>query len=218
MAQDLSGKTRQLTGVAFALTIDAPVAAYAGLHHESDADLLAAARRKDAKAFGALVAKYHTLVYRIVWRMMNGHSEAEDIAQEAFLRLWKDPAQVRETGAVKAWLVRVAQNLVMDWLRHKPETGAELDDVGDGRPSAEQVLGQNWVGVRLNAVISKLPERQKMAVTLVHFGDFSQSEAAAAMDLSQDAFESLLMRARRAMKQELADDRQELLSALTEEG
>jgi RNA polymerase sigma-70 factor, ECF subfamily len=199
-----------------ALTINAPFATAAGLHHESDADLLAAARRRDAKAFGALVSKHHGLVFRVVWRMMNGHSDAEDIAQEAFLKLWNDPCQVRESGAVKGWLVRVAQNLVLDRARKNAPMAPEVPDISDDRPDAEQQLGRSWASTRVDTALATLSERQRLAISLVHFEQFAQTEAAQVMELSLGAFESLLSRARRALKEHLASDRQELLAALLE--
>jgi RNA polymerase sigma-70 factor, ECF subfamily len=199
------------------LAIDATALAGAGLHQHADADLLAAAIRRDAKAFGLLVAKYHGLVYRVVWRMTNESSEAEDIAQEAFLKLWNNPSQVREAAALKGWLMRVAHNLAMDWFRHKPERGTELvEDICDKRPSAEDRMGQDWVSERLNQAVAQLPERQRLALTLVHFEQMSQVDAAAALEVSVDALESLLARARRALKLLLTDDRQDLLASVTE--
>lgn len=194
---------------------DLSALALQGLHPESDADLLAAAVRRDAAAFGKLVAKYHTLVYRVVWRFTNGNSESEDIAQEAFLKLWNNPGQVREAGAVKGWLVRVAHNLALDWFRNRKHGGAlDVVDVEDQRPSVEDNLNRDWVSRRINAAVAILPDRQKLALTLVHFEHFSQPDAAAAMELSIDAFESLLARARRALKEQLANDRQDLLESL----
>jgi RNA polymerase sigma-70 factor, ECF subfamily len=191
----------------------------AGLHHGSDADLLAAAARRDAKAFGRLVSRYHGLVYRVVWRMTNGHSDSEDIAQEAFLKLWNNPAQVREASALKGWLMRVAHNLAMDRFRQKPPTTLDdAPDVVDARPAQDGQLVRNWASTRLEQAIANLPERQRLALTLAHFEQLPQAEAAAAMDLSVDAFESLLARARRALKQNLSGDRQDLLAALAEEG
>ena len=83
----------------------------AGSDQATDADLLARAIARDQNAFTELVDRHFQLVHRVVWRMMNGHADAEDVAQEAFLRLWRNPAQVREGGAVKGWLMRVASNL-----------------------------------------------------------------------------------------------------------
>jgi RNA polymerase sigma-70 factor, ECF subfamily len=186
-----------------------------GLHLESDADLLAAAARRDAAAFGRLIAKYHGLVYRVVWRITNGNAESEDIAQEAFLKLWNNPAQLREAGALKGWLARVAHNLAMDWFRHR-KGNADIDqiEVVDQRPTAEDNLNRDWVTTRINAAVAKLPERQKQVIMLVHFEHFSQPDAAIVMALSLDGLESLLARARRALKEQLETDKYELLSSL----
>jgi RNA polymerase sigma-70 factor, ECF subfamily len=193
------------------------VAALAGLHHDNDADLLRAAARRDAKAFGQLVSKYHALVYRVVWRLTNGSIEAEDIAQEAFLKLWNNPAQVRDAAALKGWLMRVAHNLAMDWFRRKPDRDIEAaDEVSDDRPNAEDRMTKTWVAKRIDLAVSGLPERQKQALILAHFEQLPQADAASIMELSVDAFESLLARARRALKDQLTADKQELLSALTE--
>ena len=199
------------------LAMDATALTGVGLHQHADADLLAAAVRRDAKAFGLLIARYHGLVYRVVWRMTNESPEAEDIAQEAFLKLWNNPSQVREAAALKGWLMRVAHNLVMDWFRHRPERGSTLvEDVSDTRPSAEDRMGQDWVSQRLNIAVARLPERQRLALTLVHFEQVPQIDAAAVLEVSVEALESLLARARRALKLLLTDDRQDLLAAVTE--
>ena len=129
-----------------------------GLHRGSDADLLAAAIRRDAAAFGRLVSRYHGLVYRIVWRVTKGSSEAEDIAQEAFLKLWKNPGQVREPAALKGWLVRVSSNLAMDWFRKgHGKADAEMPDVADERPNAEADLNRNWAAGRIDEAIGFCP-------------------------------------------------------------
>lgn len=66
-----------------------------------DSALLDASARRDTAAFAEIVRRYHQPVYRLVWRMTGGHADSEDIAQEAFLKLWQNPAQVREAGALK---------------------------------------------------------------------------------------------------------------------
>jgi RNA polymerase sigma-70 factor, ECF subfamily len=218
MAQGILESTRTLgKGARLILSADATAAALAGLHHGSDADLLRAAANRDAKAFGRLVVKYHNLVYRVVWRMTDGSTEAEDIAQDAFLKLWNNPGQVRDAAALKAWLMRVAHNLAMDRFRRKPDhTMDAADEVSDSRPNAEDRMEKDWVARRINKAVASLPERQKQALVLAHFEQLPQSEAAQIMDLSVDAFESLLARARRALKDQLTEDKQDLLSALTE--
>jgi RNA polymerase sigma-70 factor, ECF subfamily len=212
-----SASPRNREGRFLVLAVDATALTGVGLHQHADADLLSAAMRRDAKAFGTLVAKYHGLVYRVVWRLTNESPEAEDLAQEAFLKLWNNPTQVREAAALKGWLMRVAHNLVMDWFRHRPHSVTiVMEDVGDTRPSAEDRMDHDWVGRRVNSAIAQLPDRQRLALTLAHFEQLPQPEAAAVLELSVDAYESLLARARRALKLQLTVDRQDLLAAVTE--
>jgi RNA polymerase sigma-70 factor, ECF subfamily len=185
----------------------------------SDAALLAAATRRDVTAFATLVARYEKQVFRVVWRLTNGHTDAEDITQEVFLRLWRNPGQLREAGALKGWLMRVASNLAMDRFRAKPMQDLEqAADVSDGRPSAEDELARTWTARRMDTAIASLPDRQKLALTLVHFEQLGNINAASAMDISVDALESLLARARRSLKLALAEDKELLFAGLTDEG
>lgn len=190
----------------------------AGPRQDTDADLLAAARARNAQAFAQLVSRHYAAVYRVVWRMMSGHPDAQDVTQEAFLRLWNNPDQLREAGALKGWLMRVASNLVMDRFRQR--SMADLDDALDVQDTArlpDAALGEDWASRRIDAALAMLPARQRMAMTLVHFEQVSNIAAAAAMDVSVDALESLLARARRALKSLLAADKDLLLQSLTTE-
>ncbi|MCA0433534.1 MAG: sigma-70 family RNA polymerase sigma factor [Proteobacteria bacterium] len=190
-----------------------------GSHPHTDADLLAASVRKDQRAFALLVERHFALVYRVVWRQMNGHADAEDVAQEAFLRLWKNPGQVREAGALKGWLLRVASNLVTDRFRKAPaETLGDDDVFVDGRDNAEEALGRRQVATAIDDAIAQLPERQRLALTLVHFEQLSNAAAAAVLEVSVDALESLLARARRTLKEKLNPQKQLLLAGLAAEG
>ncbi len=200
-----------MTGISAVLNLQA-------LHQPTDAVLLAAAVQQDHSAFATLVSRYYDLVHRVVWRTTNGHADAADIAQEAFLRLWKNPAQVREAKALKGWLMRVASNLAMDRYRHRPLQ--DIDDAGevaDSRPNAEQVLTRQWASTTVDLAIGQLPERQRLALSLVHFEQMSNGEAAAIMEISVDAVESLLARARRSLKELLAAEKDNLLASLNHE-
>lgn len=190
----------------------------AGLDQATDADLLEHARARDGNAFAALVDRHFPVVHRVVWRMMNGHADAEDVAQEAFLRLWRDPQQVREGAALRGWLIRVASNLVMDRFRTRPMQ--ELDDrfeIADSRDSAEDALDRSRAVATIDAAVAGLPERQKLALTLVHFEHMTNMAAASIMEVSVDALESLLARARRSLKERLAADKTMLLATLAAE-
>ena len=183
-----------------------------------DAELLAASGSRNQQAFAELMARHYQAVYRVAWRLSAGHVDAEDVTQEAFLKLWNNPQQLRESGALKGWLMRVASNLVMDRYRQKPMQ--ELDKaehVVDHAATAPEAIDQAWVTRRMDAAIADLPERQKLALIYVHFEHMTNIVAAAVMDISVDALESLLARARRGLKIALANDGRQMLAVLAVE-
>ena len=180
-----------------------------------DGELLAAAARGNAAAFSTLVVRYHAPVYRLVWRMTAGHADTEDIAQEVFVKLWRNPAQVREAGALKGWLLRVASNGAIDRLRKKPVAALDAaPDIADAAPLADAGLAGAAAARRVDSLIAELPERQRLALSLVYFEGLSNIEAARLMEASVEAVESLLARARRGLKQALTAEWRELLDGL----
>jgi RNA polymerase sigma-70 factor, ECF subfamily len=183
----------------------------------ADARLLEAAAKGNQDAFSQLVKRHYPVVYRIVWRMMSGHADAQDVTQEAFMRLWNNPKQLREAQALRGWLIRVATNLVNDRYRSHPVAALDATaEPEDPRDIAPQQLEKSRVAKRMDRAIANLPDRQRLALTLVHFEQFSNIKAADAMELSVDAFESLLARARRALKQDLTGEWQDMLQAIAE--
>ena len=117
---------------------------------ETDQQLVERAQKGDTRAFDLLVKKYQHKIIGLIGRYVHDHAEVQDVAQEAFLRLWRDPAQVREGAALRGWLIRVASNLVMDRYRTKPMQ--EIDDgleIADGRdefvlPITQELVETAW--------------------------------------------------------------------------
>ena len=182
----------------------------------SDAELLAEASLHNQTAFSVIVARYYPQVYRVAWRLNGGHVETDDITQETFLKLWNNPGQLREAGALKGWLMRVASNLVMD--RYRQRKLLDLDqagDVADGAISAQDLMEHNQVSKLIDNAIATLPDRQKLALALVHFEHMTNIAAAAAMEISVDALESLLARARRSLKEKLGSNGRQMLMSLS---
>ena len=146
-------------------------------------------------------------------RIVRDDSEAEDIAQEAFLRLWH-MAQTLQAGTygMRPWLRRVASNLAIDWLRKAKrldvtdEVPEQIDEAGQ-----LQALEASEVSKRVEQALANLPTRQRIAVSLFHFDEMSQREVAELMNLSEDALESLLARGRRRLRDILKEDWQDLL-------
>ncbi len=185
----------------------------------TDAGLLAAAAAGSHAGFAEIVSRHYQPVYRLVWRMTNGGADAEDVAQEAFVKLWKNPAQVREAGALKGWLMRVAANAVVDRSR-KPRAGAleEAPEVIDPTARPDAPLARAQAARLVDRRIAELPERQRLALSLVYFEGMTNIEAAAVLEVSVDALESLLARARRGLKDSLSAEWRDLLGGLAETG
>lgn len=184
----------------------------------TDAALLEASARHVEPAFVVLIQRYQRDVYRLVWRISGGHADSEDIAQETFLRLWINPAQVREAKALKGWLLRVASNMVMDRYRRKPTLNIEAaEDVVDMAPGPDGWLELSQVSRAVDAAVAQLPDRQRMALALVHFEQMSNIAAAEVMELSVDALESLLARARRRLKEILGPAGRDMLLVVEKE-
>ena len=181
----------------------------------SDAQLLVGCTQSNAQAFSVLLTRHHDMVRRVAWRLGLRHGDVDDVAQDTFLKLWNNPAQIRDGAVLKGWLVRVASNLVMDRFRKKPLADLEAaEHVVDGNPAADAVMERNWASACVDQAIANLPERQKLALTLVHFEQMGNIAAAAAMEISVDALESLLARARRSLKESLKHQAPQLLAAV----
>ncbi|MBU2532236.1 MAG: sigma-70 family RNA polymerase sigma factor [Alphaproteobacteria bacterium] len=182
---------------------------------ETDGDeiLLTRVAAGDQGAFRETMVRHLSPVLATARRIVRDDAEAEDIAQEVFLRLWNSAAslQAGEYG-LRPWLRRVASNLAIDWLRKSKRLDV-TDDLPEQAGPAVQLatLEALEVSGRIERALSNLPPRQRIAVSLFHFDGMSQREVADMMELTEDALESLLARGRRRLKELLKDDWQEML-------
>lgn len=185
----------------------------------TDAALLEAAAVGSQAAFAEIVSRHFQPVYRLAWRITGAAAEAEDVAQDVFVRLWRDPRQVREAGALKGWLMRVASNAAIDrGRRPRQQPLDDAPDIGDPAARPDAPLDRAQAARLVDASIAALPARQRQALVLVYFESLTNIEAAAAMDVTVEALESLLARARRGLRDSLSDDWRMLLDGLTENG
>ncbi len=135
-------------------------------------------------------------------RLLNDRSEAEDVCQEVFLQAWKQAEKWRPGQArFGTWLHQVMLNACRDRLRRqRPQSELDPDTLTDRAHGPEQAFGEIEREQALQKALADLPERQREAVVLCHYGDLPQAEVAASLGLSVEALESLLARARRQLR------------------
>lgn len=174
---------------------------------DPDEELIERIARGDPAAVRALVARKLPRLLSLGQRMLGDAAEAEDVAQDAFLRVWKQaPRWTPGAARFDTWLHRVALNLCYDRLRRRRETATETppEQVDEG-PAPDRGLEAADTSVRVTRALQALPDRQREAIVLCHYQDLGNIEAAAVMGVSVEALESLLGRGRRALRAALAD-------------
>jgi RNA polymerase sigma-70 factor, ECF subfamily len=175
---------------------------------ETDGELMLRIAGGSDAAMRTLMLRHMRRTIRLAESIVRMAAEADDIAQEAFMRVWQnaprfDPAQAR----FPAWLGRIAVNLAIDRLR-RPQgepIGDHPDIPANETPALEKILAGERVR-SLQQAMSRLSGRQRAAIALFHFEGLSGRDCAEAMGLSSSAFESLLQRARSALKDMLGGE------------
>lgn len=182
--------------------------ALADTGNEDDA-LLARFAAGDQSAARLLAERHTGRVLAVATRMLNNPTEAEDVAQEAMLRAWKNAASWRPGEAkFSTWLHKVAVNLCYDRLRKRRTKPLEdAPEPVDDRASAQETLEADDRLAILQAAMMDLPERQRAAIQLSHYEEKSNPETAEILEISVEAVESLLSRGRRALRKALEGQR-----------
>ena len=173
---------------------------------DPDLPLLRAIADGDEVACRTLVDRHLVRLHALASRLLGDAAEAEDVCQDVFVQAWKAAPRWRAGSArFSTWLHGVALNACRDRLRRRrPQSDAALDMIGDDAPGPAQRIASEHAGRAVRTAIAALPERQREALVLCHFQELPQAEAAALLEVSVDALESLLARARRTLRQSLA--------------
>lgn len=176
-----------------------------------DAQLMQRIATGDQRALRDLMQRHLGRTVRLAARILGSTGAAEDVAQEAFVRVWKhagnweDPAQA---GAkFTTWLYRIVLNLCIDEKRKR--SFADIDAIperADETPDAEANMQRREKSQRVKAALDTLPERQRAAFVLCFYEDYSNKDAADMLGISVKAIESLLVRARRSLRDLLQDE------------
>ncbi len=152
-------------------------------------------------------------LHGLAWHMTGDRSQAEDIAQETFLRFWQAVPGWKDTGGatILTWLRRVATRLCIDEKRRMRPVYTDLvPERTDPTPRADIELVRSETAMRVQDAILGLPERQRAVLVLSYYQHLSQKEGAAIMGLKEKAYESLLSRARSSLKLRLLPEKESL--------
>lgn len=167
----------------------------------SDQQLMERAGKGDQRAFQTLVRRHAGQAHRLARRILGSDALAEEIVQDALLRVWINAPRWRPEAAFRTWLYRIVVNLCLNAKRRPAGLPlAAADDVADPAPGADAQLEQRERDRGLVAAIDALPARQRAAIVLTYQEGLANAEAAAVLDISVSGFEALLVRAKRELR------------------
>lgn len=180
----------------------------AGHMESTDAELLTRSAGGDRRAFAEVLARHGGLALRLAARLAPDLATAEDIAQEAMVRVWSRAADFNAGRArFTTWLYRIVVNIAIDWRRRaRTEPLPEHFDPADPSAGTEEAMEVEERRASLVRALDELPVRQRAALTLVYDEGLSGAEAAQALGVSRKAVERLLARARASLRQRLQPD------------
>ena len=176
-----------------------------------DAMLMQRIAGGDQRAFRDLMQRHLPRTVRLAARVLGSTGAAEDVAQEAFVRVWKHAANwedPKQAGAkFTTWLYRIVLNLCIDEKRKRTFTDIDaIPEKADDTPNAEANMQRREKSKRVKAALEQLPERQRAALVLCFYEEYSNKDAADMLGISVKAIESLLVRARRMLRDLLQDE------------
>jgi RNA polymerase sigma-70 factor (ECF subfamily) len=173
---------------------------------KDDRQLLALITDGDQQAFSTLVERHTDRFYRLAYRYLQSKEAAEDVVQDAFIKLWEDPTRWQAGRDTKftTWFYRIVVNLCLDWLKKKRplELDPDMPLLDDREPPDAELIRSEEERL-LEAEIAALPERQRLALNLCFDQGLSNQEAAEIMGLKLKALQSLIMRAKTTLKERL---------------
>lgn len=168
-----------------------------------DIELIEMISKGDKVAFSQFLDRNLAAILTYIKRYIPEHSNAEDISQEVFTRIWLHAEKWKNEGkSPKSWVYRIAYNLCMDELRRRKTTLDNIDTLVS-KSSVEDDWQNDTEQQALQNAIKQLPERQRTALWLCVYQGLSNKQTASTMDISVDALESLLSRARRSLRKQL---------------
>ena len=186
----------------------------------SSEDLMARIAEGDDDAFEILVDRHQTSILNLIYRFIGDRTQAKDLAQEVFIRVWQAAKSYRPEAKFTTWIYRITANLCLNELKsarhrrwfsfnHADEDrvkGIE-ETLSDGSPTAEDLLLARERSRQITEALQSLPANQRMALVMKRYDDLSYNEIAQILDCSVSAVESLIVRAKRNLREKLRNFR-----------
>jgi len=160
----------------------------------------------DHSAFSELVIRHTKKYYSIAYRVLFSRDDSEDVVQEAFLKIWKNPENWESSRNVKftTWFYRVVINLCLDYKKkNKFDTSNNYNEIESHSNTQDGIIEMKERQKMLDKYLLQLPERQQIALNLCFYESVSNKEAAEIMDINLKALQSLIMRAKTNLKEKL---------------
>jgi RNA polymerase sigma-70 factor (ECF subfamily) len=173
---------------------------------KDDHELLALIQDGNGQAFATLVERHTERFYRLAYRYLQSKAAAEDVVQDAFVKLWENPTiwEPERNSRFTTWFYRVVVNLCLDsQKRKKPVALDEEIPLIDDREPVDETMIRIQEQKALEKEIAALPERQRTALNLCFDEGLSNQEAAAVMGVKLKALQSLIMRAKTTLKERM---------------
>ncbi len=173
---------------------------------DSDEALMARIARGDEPAFRELARRHLPSALALARRITGNAADAEDVAQDALLRVWTNAPRWQPLASFRTWLTRVVVNLCLDRKRRAPWVALEAaGDIVDTAPDARARMEAGETDRRIDDAIAALPARQRAAIVLTYREGLSNADTAAMLDTSVSAIETLLVRAKQNLRRSLGD-------------
>jgi len=179
-----------------------------------EAKIMVEVAKGDLSAFREIVEPHQNPLLNYIYRYTGDRASSEDIAQEVFLRVFKNAKEYRPLSSFRTWLFKIATNLCLNELRdnkrHRNTIDIfELNEAGfvalaEKRPSPVRELENRELSSALKEAVKNLPEKQRVALLLHKYSGFSYLEISQMMDCSISAVESLIHRARQSLRKQLS--------------
>jgi len=169
---------------------------------DNEREWVLASQAGDPAAFEALIRRHQRMIHALTYRMTGSLADAEDLAQEAFIKAWEQLAGFRAEAKFSSWLYRIAVNLCLNWRNHEQRRQRAYQDF---TPENNHDGGADTLAVQVQEALLKLPSKQRVAVILTTYEGMNHAQAAHLLGCSETTVSWRVFAARGKLKRLLKD-------------